>query len=65
MCTEHTADCFICGKVYLIYVAFCHKYHPPLLACPDGKGSKSMDMEEGLCPSPVCPNSITGGCQVI
>jgi len=65
MCAEHAADCPVCGKAYLIYVAFCHQYHPPLLACPAGTAIVAMEMEEGLCPSPVCPNSLTGGCQVI
>lgn len=65
MCTEHTADCPVCGKEYLIFVEFCHEYHPPLLACPRGKTVETSSMEEGLCPSPVCPNSITGGCAVI
>jgi len=65
MCKEHTSECPVCGKEYLIYVEFCHKYHPPLLACPTGTVVVSIEMEEGLCPSPVCPFSRSGGCQVI
>ena len=33
--------------------------------CPDGKESNVVEMVEGQCPSPVCPNSRNGGCQVI
>ncbi|KAI6085238.1 hypothetical protein F4821DRAFT_151848 [Hypoxylon rubiginosum] len=64
MCTEHTAECPVCGKQYLIYVEFCKHYHPPLLRCPIGIAEVNEDMQEGRCPSPVCPYSRTGGCCV-
>ena len=64
MCTEHTADCPVCGKVYLVYVEFCRSFHPPLLVCPNGTAVNEIEMAEGFCPSPVCPNSHTGGCIV-
>ncbi|KAI1379925.1 hypothetical protein F4677DRAFT_299040 [Hypoxylon crocopeplum] len=64
MCTEHTAECPVCGKQYLIYVEFCKDYHPPLLRCPRGIDKTNEDMQEGRCPSPVCPYSRTGGCSV-
>jgi hypothetical protein len=65
MCTEHTADCPVCGKDYLVYVEFCQEYHPPVLVCPNGTVVEQVEMREGVCPSPVCPNSRTGGCQVM
>ncbi|KAI1468393.1 uncharacterized protein F4812DRAFT_426563 [Daldinia caldariorum] len=64
MCTEHTAECPVCGKQYLVYVEFCKDYHPPLLRCPRGIAEENEDMQEGRCPSPVCPYSRTGGCNV-
>lgn len=64
MCIEHTAECPVCGKQYLIYVEFCKDYHPPLLQCPRGIRDENEDMIEGRCPSPVCPYSRTGGCCV-
>ncbi len=65
MCTEHAGECPVCGKEFLIYVEFCPEYHPPLLRCPNGTVINSSDLVEGVCPSPVCPNSRTGGCQVM
>ncbi|KAF4509850.1 hypothetical protein G6O67_001790 [Ophiocordyceps sinensis] len=65
MCTEHTATCRVCGKKYLIYVAFCHDYHPPLVVCPYGITDACMEMKDGLCPSPACPNSLRGGCYIM
>jgi hypothetical protein len=65
MCVEHTTECPVCGKQYLLYVKFCHDYHPPLVQCPNGVTEVRTDMEEGQCPSPVCPFSRTGGCEVI
>jgi hypothetical protein len=65
MCTEHTAECPVCRKTYLVFVEFCSVYRPPLLACPLGTLVCSIDMPEGSCPSPVCPNSRVGGCIVI
>jgi hypothetical protein len=65
MCTEHTARCPVCRKEYLIFVEFCNRFHPPLVACPDGKNTELEEMPDGFCPSPVCPNSISGGCAVI
>lgn len=65
MCIEYTADCLVCGKRYLIYVWFCPTFHPPLVRCPVGVFVDETEMGEGLCPSPVCPNSRTGGCAVI
>jgi hypothetical protein len=65
MCIEYTADCSVCGKQYLVYVWFCPDYHIPLLRCPRGVSVDNIDMDEGLCPSPVCPNSRNGGCAVI
>ncbi|KAI5924473.1 hypothetical protein F4810DRAFT_125501 [Camillea tinctor] len=64
MCTEHTSECPVCGKRYLVYVEFCRYYHPPLLRCLRGIAHVQEDMEEGKCPSPVCPYSRTGGCIV-
>ncbi|KAI1486497.1 hypothetical protein F5X96DRAFT_654811 [Biscogniauxia mediterranea] len=64
MCTEHTSECPVCGKQYLVYVEFCRYYHPPLLRCVRGIAHVQEDMEEGKCPSPVCPYSRTGGCNV-
>jgi len=64
MCIEHTAECPVCGKEYLVYVEFCRDLQPPLLACPNGTANDIVDMGEGSCPSPVCPNSLTGGCVV-
>ncbi|ORY55253.1 uncharacterized protein BCR38DRAFT_357096 [Pseudomassariella vexata] len=64
MCTEHYAECPVCGKQYLVYVAFCRNYHPPHTRCPWQIKIERNVMEEGRCPSPVCPFSRTGGCQV-
>ncbi|KAK7984555.1 hypothetical protein PG989_011957 [Apiospora arundinis] len=65
MCAEHTAECPVCGKRYLVYVRFCDAFRPPLLICPVGITIVTIEMNEGQCPSPVCPFSRTGGCQVI
>ncbi|KAK1758013.1 hypothetical protein QBC47DRAFT_294461 [Echria macrotheca] len=66
MCTEHiTSDCPACGKDYLVYVEFCKDFHPPLSRCPRGTVVSRIEMEEGDCPSPVCPNSRNGGCAVM
>ena len=65
MCIEHCADCSVCGKQYLVLVTFCPDYHPPLVVCPKGVTVETIGMAEGVCPSPVCPNSRTGGCAVI
>ncbi|KAK4451133.1 hypothetical protein QBC34DRAFT_447753 [Podospora aff. communis PSN243] len=66
MCTEHiTTDCPACGKEYLVYVEFCQHFHPPLLYCPRGTAVNRMEMGDGDCPSPVCPNSRNGGCAVM
>lgn len=65
MCTEHTTECSVCGKEYMVYVAFCQDYRPPILHCPRGIDVVVAEMVVGKCPSPVCPNSRTGGCQVI
>ncbi|KAK0387741.1 hypothetical protein NLU13_3986 [Sarocladium strictum] len=65
MCTEHTSECPVCGKIHLLYVAFCQDYHPPLLRCPQGTSVVHSETREGQCPSPVCPNSIRGGCRVM
>lgn len=64
MCTEYTADCPVCGKEYLVYVAFCPYYHPPLFFCVYAAVERD-EMREGHCPSPVCPNSLRGGCQLM
>ncbi|KAI1343434.1 hypothetical protein F5Y15DRAFT_370042 [Xylariaceae sp. FL0016] len=64
MCTEHTSECPVCGKEYLVYVKFCPDFHPPLLRCPRGTAVERGGMQEGRCPSPVCPYSRTGGCTV-
>ncbi|KAI0475857.1 hypothetical protein GGR56DRAFT_439295 [Xylariaceae sp. FL0804] len=64
MCTEHIAACPVCGKDYLVYVAFCRDYHPPRRRCPGGLNIERGDMQEGRCPSPVCPYSRNGGCVV-
>jgi len=66
MCVEHiTTDCPACGKDYLVYVEICRSFHPPLLYCPVGTYVNRVDMREGDCPSPVCPNSRNGGCMVM
>ncbi|KAK0633820.1 hypothetical protein B0T14DRAFT_416999 [Immersiella caudata] len=66
MCTEHiTADCPACGKEYLVYVEFCQHFQPPLLYCLRGTVVNRMEMGDGDCPSPVCPNSRNGGCAVM
>lgn len=65
MCVEYINKCPACGKAYLIYVHFCWDFYPPLLACPTGTTTVLEDMHDGGCPSPVCPNSRTGGCIVI
>ncbi|KAK0654986.1 hypothetical protein B0T16DRAFT_316640 [Cercophora newfieldiana] len=66
MCTEHiTTDCPACGKEYLVYVEFCKHFHPPNFRCPLGIEVNRMEMGEGDCPSPVCPNSRNGGCTVM
>lgn len=65
MCTEHTARCPACGRVYLVYVVFCQDYHPPFIVCPWGTTVLLDEMREGQCPSPTCPNSIRGGCEVM
>lgn len=66
MCTEHTTtNCPACGKDYLVYVEFCKKFHPPLLQCPEGTSVNRVEMQDGRCPSPVCPNSRNGGCVVM
>ncbi|WDK18323.1 hypothetical protein CGRA01v4_09608 [Colletotrichum graminicola] len=65
MCVEHKTVCPVCRRLYLVYVAFCHAYHPPLLNCPQGLIVQPMQMLDGRCPSPVCPNSRIGGCAVI
>ncbi|KAK4180501.1 hypothetical protein QBC36DRAFT_26891 [Triangularia setosa] len=66
MCTEHlTGNCPACGKDYLVFVEFCKDYHPPLMTCPNGTTVVRLEMEEGGCPSPVCPNSRNGGCAVM
>ncbi|KAI1129973.1 hypothetical protein F5Y10DRAFT_137934 [Nemania abortiva] len=64
MCTEHVSECPVCGKEYLVYVEFCRHFHPPLVRCPQGTVQENEDMQEGRCPSPVCPYSRTGGCSV-
>jgi hypothetical protein len=65
MCTQHSAACQVCGKEYLVYVEFCHAFHPPMLVCPLGLLLLGNDMRDGQCPSPVCPNSLRGGCRVM
>lgn len=65
MCIEHTAECPVCRKKYLVFVQFCLHYHPPLLSCVAGTFVGEIEMGEGSCPSPVCPNSRVGGCTVI
>lgn len=62
MCIEHTAECPACGKKYLVFVEFCQDYHPPFLQCPVGLVEDNKDMQEGRCPSPLCPYTRTGGC---
>jgi hypothetical protein len=64
MCTEHVWPCPVCGKQYLVYVEFCKDYHPPLLTCPNGTVVADFNMDDGGCPSPVCPNGRHGGCVV-
>ncbi|KAH7161321.1 hypothetical protein EDB81DRAFT_341761 [Dactylonectria macrodidyma] len=61
----YTADCQVCGKDYLVLVEFCHDFHPPLLFCPWGMLFFRHNMRDGQCPSPVCPNSLRGGCRVM
>ncbi|KAK4227391.1 hypothetical protein QBC38DRAFT_509760 [Podospora fimiseda] len=63
--THRTYDCPACGKEYLIFVKFCKHFHPPLLYCPNGTSINKVDMLEGGCPSPVCPNSRNGGCSMM
>ncbi|KAH7628958.1 hypothetical protein B0T09DRAFT_359058 [Sordaria sp. MPI-SDFR-AT-0083] len=66
MCIEHvTHDCAACGKDYLVYVEFCKEFHPPLTRCPNGTIRQRMDMDDGGCPSPTCPNSRHGGCNLM
>lgn len=65
MCKQHTAECQVCRKEYLVYVEFCHEFHPPQLVCPRGMLFVREVMREGQCPSPVCPNSLRGGCRVM
>lgn len=65
MCSEHTSECPVCRKKYLVFIEFCPEYHPPRLICPRGISTDDIEMNEGSCPSPVCPNSRIGGCAVI
>ncbi|KAK3311668.1 uncharacterized protein B0T15DRAFT_82568 [Chaetomium strumarium] len=66
MCTEHhTTVCPACGKDYLVYVEFCKDFHPPLLRCPKGTVIVRQAMEQGGCPSRICPNSPGGGCALM
>ncbi|PSR76784.1 hypothetical protein BD289DRAFT_378454 [Coniella lustricola] len=63
MCVRHTYDCPVCGKEYLIFVQLCSKYRPQT-GCLLGTTTVEEAMIEGRCPSPVCPNSRSGGCVV-
>lgn len=63
MCERHTCDCPVCGKEYLIFVKLCIHYHPET-GCASKTITLKETMVEGLCPSPVCPNSRSGGCVV-
>ncbi|PTB76890.1 hypothetical protein M440DRAFT_1237878 [Trichoderma longibrachiatum ATCC 18648] len=65
MCTAHMAECPVCGKEYLLLVALCPDSRPPSSNCPQGVTIVNEEMREGGCPSPVCPNSLRGGCQVM
>lgn len=66
MCTEHiTEDCPACGKGYLVFVEFCKDFYPPLVICPKGTAVDRNQLQDGGCPSPVCPNSRNGGCSVM
>ncbi|KAL9468631.1 hypothetical protein ACSS6W_010325 [Trichoderma asperelloides] len=65
MCTVHTAECPVCRKEYLIFVALCQDSRPPTHDCPREVTVVPEEMREGGCPSPVCPNSLRGGCQVM
>ncbi|KAK4247629.1 hypothetical protein C7999DRAFT_41061 [Corynascus novoguineensis] len=66
MCTEyHTSVCPACGKDYLVYVEFCKAFHPPLESCPQGTAIARIAMEQGGCPSRICPNSPGGGCALM
>lgn len=63
MCERHTCDCPVCGKEYLIFVKICPHYQLGT-GCSACTTTVKEDMIEGLCPSPVCPNSRSGGCVV-
>ncbi|KAH6683744.1 hypothetical protein F5X68DRAFT_23811 [Plectosphaerella plurivora] len=65
MCVEHKSECPVCRRLFLVYVTFCQHFHPPLTLCPKGVELQLIEMLEGRCHSPVCPNSRSGGCQVI
>ncbi|KAK4041486.1 hypothetical protein C8A01DRAFT_14776 [Parachaetomium inaequale] len=66
MCTEHHSSvCPACGKDYLVYVEFCKAFHPPLVTCPTGTVAVRIPMEQGGCPSRICPNSPGGGCALM
>jgi hypothetical protein len=62
MCTAHKRWCHVCGMYSLLYVEFCHNFHPPLLSCPLGERVVLKQMPASQCPSPTCPNSRSGGC---
>jgi hypothetical protein len=62
MCTAHKRWCHVCGMYWLLYVEFCHDFHPPLAACPHGENIDLKHMPGSQCPSPTCPNSRSGGC---
>lgn len=40
---------------------FCRAFLPPLLACPTRLVILRNGMRDAHCPSPVCPNSQSGG----
>ncbi|KAK4157414.1 hypothetical protein C8A00DRAFT_11792 [Chaetomidium leptoderma] len=66
MCIEHHSSvCPACGKDYLIYVEFCKNFRPPLVACLVGTTIQRIVMEQGGCPSRICPNSPGGGCALM
>lgn len=66
MCTEyHSSVCPACGKDYLVYVEFCKDFHPPLVTCPIGVFIAYIVMDQGGCPSRICPNGPEGGCSLM
>lgn len=64
MCERRSFDCPVCGREYLIFVKYCPHVHPPESSCPQEIIEVKEIMTEGHCPSPLCPNSRSGGCVV-